>query len=60
MTEGGSETIVSVMAVKTEKELSEASRALWLKAVAAIELGNFGYAISLLQEILKLARRLGR
>ena len=40
------------MAVKTEKELSEASRALWLKAVAAIELGNFGYAISLLQEIL--------
>src|SRR5437667_5405491 len=41
------------MAVKTEKELSEASRALWLKAVAAIELRNFGYAISLLQEILK-------
>src|SRR5207302_1581560 len=40
------------MAVKTEKELSEASRALWLKAVAAIELRNFGYAISLLQEIL--------
>jgi tetratricopeptide (TPR) repeat protein len=41
------------MAVKTEKELSEALRALWLKAVAAIELRNFGYAISLLQEILK-------
>jgi tetratricopeptide (TPR) repeat protein len=41
------------MAVKTEKELSEASRALWLKAVAAIELRNFGYAISLLQEVLK-------
>ena len=40
------------MAVKTEKELSEALRALWLKAVAAIELRNFGYAISLLQEIL--------
>src|SRR5438067_1796031 len=40
------------MAIKTEKELSEASRALWLKAVAAIELRNFGYAISLLQEIL--------
>src|SRR6478672_12584590 len=41
------------MAVKTEKELSESLRALWLKAVSAIELGNFGYAISLLQEILK-------
>jgi tetratricopeptide (TPR) repeat protein len=41
------------MAVKTEKELSEASRALWLKTVAAIELRNFGYAISLLQELLK-------
>src|SRR5213078_3280694 len=41
------------MAIKTEKELSETHRALWLKAVAAIELRNFGYAISLLQEILK-------
>ncbi len=41
------------MAVKTEKELSEALRSLWLKAVAAIELRNSGYAISLLQEILK-------
>src|SRR5215467_2157286 len=41
------------MAVKTEKELSQGSRALWLKAVAAIELRNFGYAISLLQELLK-------
>jgi tetratricopeptide (TPR) repeat protein len=41
------------VAVKTEKELSEGLRALWLKAVAAIELRNFGYAISLLQEILK-------
>ena len=41
------------MAVKTEKELSEALRTLWLKAVATIELRNFGYAISLLQEILK-------
>jgi tetratricopeptide (TPR) repeat protein len=41
------------MAVKTEKELSESLRALWLKAVSAIELRNFGYAISLLQEILK-------
>jgi len=41
------------MAVKTEKQLSEGLRALWLKAVAAIELRNVGYAISLLQEILK-------
>ena len=41
------------MAVKTEKELSQGLRALWLKAVAAIELHNFGYAISLLQEVLK-------
>lgn len=41
------------MAVKTEKELSESQRALWLKAVSAIELRNFGYAVSLLQEILK-------
>jgi tetratricopeptide (TPR) repeat protein len=42
------------MAVKTEKELSESLRSCWLKAVSAIELRNFGYAISLLQEILKL------
>jgi tetratricopeptide (TPR) repeat protein len=41
------------MAVKTEKELSESLRAFWLKVVSAIELRNFGYAISLLQEILK-------
>jgi tetratricopeptide (TPR) repeat protein len=41
------------MPVKTEKELSEALRSLWLKAVSAIELRNFGYAVSLLQEILK-------
>ena len=41
------------MPVKTEKELNEAQRGHWLKAVAAIELRNFGYAISLLQGILK-------
>jgi tetratricopeptide (TPR) repeat protein len=41
------------MPVKTEKELSERQSALWLKALAAMELRNFGYAISLLQEILK-------
>jgi len=41
------------MPVKTEKELNEAQHALWLKALAAMELRNFGYAISLLQGILK-------
>ena len=41
------------MAIKTEKELSETQRSHWLKAVAAIELRNFDYAISLLQTILK-------
>jgi tetratricopeptide (TPR) repeat protein len=41
------------MPIKTEKELSETQRSHWLKAVAAIELRNFGYAISLLQGILK-------
>ncbi|HST30981.1 MAG TPA: tetratricopeptide repeat protein [Chthoniobacterales bacterium] len=41
------------MPVKTEKELSEGTRTLWLKALAAIELRNFNYAVSLLQAILK-------
>src|SRR5947209_9918136 len=41
------------MAIKTEKDLSETQHSHWLKAVAAIELRNFGYAISLLQAILK-------
>lgn len=41
------------MAVKTEKELGEQLRDSWLKAVAAIELRNLGYAITLLQGILK-------
>jgi tetratricopeptide (TPR) repeat protein len=41
------------MAVKSEKELSEAQRSHWLKAVAAVEMRNFGYAISLLQGVLK-------
>src|SRR5881392_1083188 len=45
--------MLQIMAVKTEKELGESLRALWLKVVAAIELRNFGYAVSLLQEILK-------
>src|SRR5437763_15354331 len=42
------------MPVKSEKELNDQLRSHWLKAVAAIELRNFGYAISLLQGILKL------
>ncbi len=41
------------MSVKTEKALNESQHALWLKALAAMELRNFGYAISLLQGILK-------
>jgi len=41
------------MAVKSETELDENQRALWLKALAAMELRNFGYAISLLQGILR-------
>jgi len=53
VTRCGDEIILSGMAVKTEKELSETQRSLWLKAVSAIELRNVGYAISLLQEILK-------
>jgi len=41
------------MAVKTEKDLSDQLRGYWLKAVAAVELRNFGYAISLLQQLLR-------
>jgi tetratricopeptide (TPR) repeat protein len=41
------------MPAKTERDLSEQLRSLWLKAVAAIELRNFHYAISLLQALLK-------
>ncbi|MEO7724234.1 MAG: tetratricopeptide repeat protein [Chthoniobacterales bacterium] len=41
------------MAVKNEKDLSDLQRASWLKAVAAIELRNYGYAIDLLQNLLK-------
>ena len=41
------------MAVINEKELSANSRPLWLKATSAIETRNFGYAISLIQVILK-------
>lgn len=41
------------MAVKNEKDLSDQQRGYWLKAVAAIELRNFGYAIDLLQNLLR-------
>lgn len=41
------------MAIKTEAELPEQARALWFKALAAIELRNHGYAISLLRTVLK-------
>jgi predicted Zn-dependent protease len=41
------------MAATTEKELDERMRSYWLKAVAAIERSNFGYAIDLLQTLLK-------
>ncbi|MGA7216016.1 MAG: tetratricopeptide repeat protein [Terrimicrobiaceae bacterium] len=54
------------MAVKSEKDLPESQRATWLKAMSAVELRNYGYAIQLLQAVLKnhpdflLARQLAR
>ena len=41
------------MAIKTEKELSAAAKNNWLKALSAVEIKNYGYAITLLQEVLK-------
>src|SRR5438105_3360079 len=41
------------MAVKNSDELPEQSRNLYFKALQAMELRNFGYAISLLQAVLK-------
>src|SRR4051812_7602249 len=41
------------MPIQTEKELSDHTRALWQKSIHAIELKNYGYAISLIQAILK-------
>jgi tetratricopeptide (TPR) repeat protein len=41
------------VAIKNETDLSEQHRGYWLKAVAAIELRNFGYAIDLLQDLLR-------
>jgi tetratricopeptide (TPR) repeat protein len=41
------------MPLRSEKDLEPQLRSHWLKAVAAIEMRNFGYAISLLQGILR-------
>lgn len=41
------------MAIKVEKDLSENARSLWLKGLSAFELRNYGYAISLIQAVLK-------
>lgn len=41
------------MAIKTEKDLSENARKLWLKGVSAMEMKNYGYTITLLQSVLK-------
>ena len=54
------------MPVHSEKDLPENLRAVWLKAMSAMELKNFGYAVQLYQSILKphpeflLARQLAR
>jgi tetratricopeptide (TPR) repeat protein len=37
----------------SDKELPDNARALWLKALSAVELRNYGYAISLIQAVLK-------
>lgn len=37
----------------TDKELPQSVKSFWLKALHAIEVKNFGYAVSLLQAILK-------
>ena len=41
------------MSIKSEKELPENARSLWLKAITAVELHNYAYAISLLQAVLR-------
>lgn len=54
------------MPVTSEKDLPAANRATWLKAMSAMELKNYGYAVQLLQGVLKshpeflLARQLAR
>jgi tetratricopeptide (TPR) repeat protein len=41
------------MATKYEKDLNDQLRGYWLKSLAAIELRNFDYAITLLQNLLR-------
>ena len=41
------------MPIINDKELPDDARALWLKALSAVELRNFGYAISLINAVLK-------
>jgi len=41
------------MPIINDKELPDDARALWLKALSAVELRNYGYAISLISTILK-------
>ena len=41
------------MAIKTEKDLSNDARALWLKAITAVERHNYAYSVSLIQTVLK-------
>jgi tetratricopeptide (TPR) repeat protein len=43
------------MPICLEKELPEKARTLWIKAKSAADLKNYGYAISLLQNVLKEA-----
>ncbi|MEI8233622.1 MAG: tetratricopeptide repeat protein [Verrucomicrobiota bacterium] len=43
------------MPEKTENELSENSHSNWRKAISAVEIRNFGYAVALLQSVLKEA-----
>jgi tetratricopeptide (TPR) repeat protein len=52
--------------LKTQKDLSPQQKQTWLKAVSAMELKNYGYAIQICQSLLKLqpefldARKLAR
>ncbi len=41
------------MAIKTEVDLPENLKATWLKALSAMQLKNYGYAIQLVQAVLK-------
>jgi tetratricopeptide (TPR) repeat protein len=41
------------MAVKTEHDLPDDARKMWLKALQALELHNYGYVVSLVQTVLK-------